>query len=158
MAYEPKVIEDWIYDTLRADATLADLIAPDNKPANYQQGIYNTLAPEVDPVSRKAPQVPFVVFTLDSAGQDETALCGSRVFSRPGYRVTVWDNQTGAISLSRVGSIMDRIDTLLDNQIVTATTPRFQIRREIPGQTFQLAQGGRIDFGVTAVYRVVTQS
>lgn len=158
MAYEPKVIEDWLFDTLRADSTLADLLAPDNKPANYQQGIYNTLAPEVDPVSRKAPQVPFVVFALESGGTDETALCGSRVFSRPGYRVTVWDNQTGAVSMARVGSIMDRIDVLLDNQFVSTTTPRFQIRREIPGQTFQLAQGGRIDFGVTAVYRVVTQS
>lgn len=158
MAYEPAVIENWIYDTLKADATLADLLAPDNKPANYQQGVYNTLAPQVDPVSRKAPQVPYVVFTIDSAGSDETALCGSRVFSRPSYRVTVWDNQTGAVSMVRVASIMDRIDTLLDNQFVTTTTPRFQIRREIPGQTFQLAQGGRIDFGVTAVYRVVTQS
>ena len=158
MSYEPATIENWIYDTLKADATLADLLAPDNKPANYQQGIYNTLAPQVDPVSRKAPQVPYVVFTLDSAAADETALCGSRVFSRPSYRVTVWDNQTGTISMSRVGSIMDRIDVLLDNQFVTTTTPRFQIRREIPGQTFQLAQGGRIDFGVTAVYRVVTQS
>lgn len=158
MAYEPAVIENWIYDTLKADATLADLLAPDNKPANYQQGVYNTLAPQVDPVSRTAPQVPYVVFTLDSAAADETALCGSRVFSRPSYRVTVWDNQTGAVSMVRVASIMDRIDTLLDNQFVTTTTPRFQIRREIPGQTFQLAQGGRIDFGVTAVYRVVTQS
>lgn len=158
MAYEPAVIENWIYDTLKADSTLADLLAPENKPADYQQGIYNAIAPQIDPVSRTAPQVPYVVCTLDSAGSDETALCGTRVFSRPSYRVTVWDNQTGGMSMSRVASIMDRIDTLLDNQFVTSTTPRFQIRREIPGQTFTLSQGGRIDYGVTAVYRVVTQS
>jgi hypothetical protein len=157
MSYEPSVIENWIYDTLKADATLSDLLAPDNKPAGYQQGIYNAIAPQVDPVSRKAPAVPYVVFTLDSATADETALCGSRAFSRPSYRVTVWDNQTGAISMARVAAIMDRIDTLLDNQFVS-TTPKFYIRREIPGQTFTLGNDGRIDYGVTAVYRVVTQS
>lgn len=158
MAYEPKAIEDWIYDTLKGDATLAGLLAVDNRPDNYQQGIYNTLAPEIDPVSRKQPMVPYVVFTLDSAGEDETVLCGSRVFSRPRYRVTVWDNQTGAVSFARVGTIMDRIDTLLDNQMVTTTTPDFFIQRAIPGQTFSMSAGGRVDYGITAVYRVVTQS
>jgi hypothetical protein len=158
MSYEPSVIENWIYDTLKADATLSDLLAVDNKPTGYQQGIYNAIAPQVDPVSRKAPAVPYVVFTLDSATADETALCGTRVFSRPSYRVTVWDNQTGAISMARVAAIMDRIDTLLDNQFVTSTTPDFHIRREIAGQTFTLGNDGRIDYGVTAVYRVVTQS
>lgn len=60
--------------------------------------------------------------------------------------------------MARVAAIMDRIDTLLDNQFVTSTTPDFYIRREIPGQTFTLGNDGRIDYGVTAVYRVVTQS
>ena len=59
--------------------------------------------------------------------------------------------------MARVAAIMDRIDTLLDNQFVS-TTPKFYIRREIPGQTFTLGNDGRIDYGVTAVYRVVTQS
>jgi hypothetical protein len=53
---------------------------------------------------------------------------------------------------------MDRIDTLLDNQRVTATTPDFFIQRAIPGQTFSMSAGGRVDYGITAVYRVVTQS
>ena len=157
MAYEPKVIEDWIHDTLKADSTLAGLIALGKAP-NYQQGIYNTVAPEVDAISNKPPQVPYIVFTLEGAGTDEHAMCGTRVFSSPSYRVTVWDNQTGAISFSRIGTIMDRVDTLLDNQFVTSTTPRFQIRREMPGQTFSLSNGGRFDYGITAVYRVVTQS
>jgi hypothetical protein len=158
MAYEPAVIEGWIFTTLSGDATLAGLIAPENKPPNYQQGIYNTLAPDVDPVSRKLPIAPFVVFTLYGASADETALCGTRVFANPSYRVTVWDTQSGSVSMTRASSIMDRIDTLLDNQQVTSTSPRFYIRREIPGQTFQLAAGGRTDYGITAVYRVVTQS
>ena len=158
MAYEPRVIDDWIYDTLKADATLAGLLAVDNRAPNYQQGVYNTVAPQVDPVSNKAPQVPFVVFALDSAGADEHAMCGTRVFASIAYRVTVWDNQTGSMSTRRIGLIMDRIDTLLDNQYVTTTTPDFQIRRELPGQTFSLSAGGRIDYGITAVYRVITQS
>lgn len=158
MAYEPKVIEDWIFDTLKADSTLASNLAVEGRAPNYQQGIYNTIAPQVDPVSNKPPQVPYIVFTLESAAADETAMCGTRVFSRPAYRVTVWDNQTGAVSFSRIGTIMDRVDTLLDNQFVTTTTPDFQIRREIPGETFTLSNGGRIDYGITAVYRVVTQS
>lgn len=158
MSYEPAIIEGWIFTTLSGDATLMGLLAPGNEPAGFQQGIYNTIAPDVDPVSRKLPIAPFVVFTLDGASADETALCGTRVFANPSYRVTVWDTQSGSVSLARAASIMDRIDTLLDNQQVTSTSPRFYIRREIPGQTFQLAAGGRTDYGITAVYRVVTQS
>ncbi len=36
MAYEPAVIEQWIYETLSGDATLLGLLAPDNQPNGYQ--------------------------------------------------------------------------------------------------------------------------
>jgi len=158
MAYEPAVIEQWIYETLNNDATLQGLLAVENKPSNYQQGIYSVVAPQIDPVSRKPVQVPYVVFDrAGNAGTDQDVICGSRVFTFPTYRITVWDTESGAMSQYRIQKIMDRIDTLLDNQRVTTTSPVFYCRRESTAQTFGLSSGGRTDFGVTAVYRIVTQ-
>jgi hypothetical protein len=158
MAYEPAVIEQWIYETLSGDATLLGLLAVDNKPDGYQMGIYNTIAPQTDPVSRKPVQVPYVVFSRAGAsGDDEDTLCGARVFTTPNYRITVWDTESGAMSMARIQTIMNRIDTLLDNQTVTTTTPRLYVRRTSTDQTFTLSDGGRTDFGVTAVYRCLTQ-
>ena len=158
MAYEPAVIEHWIYETLSGDATLSGLLAVDNKPDGYQMGIYNTVAPQLDPISRKPVQVPYVVFSRAGAGSDdEDTLCGGRAFTYPNYRITVWDTESGAISMSRIQTIMSRIDTLLDNQTVTSTTPRLYVRRVSTDQTFALSDGGRTDYGVTAVYRCLTQ-
>lgn len=158
MAYEPAVIEQWIYETLSGDSTLAGLLAVDNKPDGYQMGIYNTVAPQIDPISRKSVQVPYVVFSrAGSGGDDEDTLCGSRAFTYPNYRITVWDTESGAISMSRIQTIMSRIDTLMDNQTVTSTTPRLYVRRVSTDQTFALSDGGRMDYGVTAVYRCLTQ-
>lgn len=158
MAYEPAVIEQWIYETLSGDATLSGLLAVDNKPDGYQMGIYNTVAPQLDPISRKPVQVPYVVFSRDGSGSDdEDTLCGGRAFTYPNYRITVWDTESGAMSMSRIQTIMSRIDTLLDNQTVTSTTPRLYVRRVATDQTFSLSEGGRTDYGVTAVYRCLTQ-
>ena len=119
MAYEPAVIEQWIYETLSNDATLQGLLAVDNKPNNYQQGIYNTVAPQLDPVSRKPVQVPYVVFSRAGAsGEDEDTLCGGRAFTYPNYRITVWDTESGAMSMARIQTIMSRIDTLLDLSLI----------------------------------------
>jgi hypothetical protein len=158
MAYESAVIEQWIYATLSADATLQNLLAIGNKPAQYQQGIYNTLVPQVDVISRTAPQLPYVVFTrTGSDGQDQDTLCGSRVFTYPNYRITVWNSESGAVSMAHIQDIMSRIDTLLENIHVNSTTPRFYIRRVGSDQVFSSSGGGRTDFGVTAMYRCITQ-
>ena len=58
----------------------------------------------------------------------------------------------------RAQQIMDRIDTLLDNQTVTSTSPRFFFRRGSTAESFVLNTGGRTDIGVTAVYNAITQS
>jgi hypothetical protein len=158
MAFEAGVIEGWIYTTLMGDATLDDLLAVDNLPANYQQGVYNTVAPEIDAVSGKPPKFPYIVFSANGSGQDEAPLCGSRAFARPSFRLVVWDNQSGSISMLRAQQIMDRVDTLLDNQTVTSTSPRFYFRRSSTAETFALNTGGRTDIGVTAVYDAITQS
>ena len=158
MAFEPAVIEQWIYETLTGDTTLMGLLAPDNKPNGFQMGVYNTIAPQIDPISRKQPITPYIVFDrAGNAGQDQDVLCGSRVFTYPTYRITVWDTESGAMSMSRIQTIMSRIDTLLDNQTVTTTTPRLYVRRVSTDQTFALSDGGRTDYGVTAVYRCLTQ-
>jgi hypothetical protein len=43
MAFEPAVIEQWIYETLTGDTTLMGLLAVDNRPNGYQQGVYLSL-------------------------------------------------------------------------------------------------------------------
>ena len=102
--------------------------------------------------------MPYVVFSRAGAGgEDEDTLCGSRAFTFPNYRITVWDTESGAMSMARIQTIMNRIDTLLDNQQVTTTTPRLYVRRVSTDQTFTLSDGGRTDYGVTAVYRCLTQ-
>jgi hypothetical protein len=158
MAFEPAVIEQWIYETLTGDTTLMGLLAVDNRPNGYQQGVYNTVAPQMDSVSRRPVQVPYVLFDrAGNAGQDQDVLCGARVYTYPTYRITVWDTASGAVSMNQSAAIMSRIDTLLDNIHVSSTSPRFYSRRESTAQTFGLESGGRTDFGVTAVYRFVTQ-
>lgn len=102
--------------------------------------------------------MPYIVFSMASSGADETPLCGSRIFSYPVYRVTVWNTSSGAASMTDIQAIMDRVETLVDNVKVTTTTPDFYIRRQSPAETFSLVSGGHIDFGVTGLYRVVTQS
>ena len=158
MAYEPAVIEQWIYETLGGDSTLMSLLAIDNRPSGYQQSIYNTVAPQIDVISRKPPQLPYVVFErAGSNGPDADVICGSRVFTYPTFRITVWDTESGAMSMTLIQNIMDRIDTLLDNQHVSTTSPRFYCRRESTAQAFSMSSGGRTDFGVTGVYKFVTQ-
>ena len=157
MSYEIPTIDQWIYETLSNDATLQGLLAVENKPNNYQQGVYNMIAPQVDLVSRKPVQTPYIVFSSTTQSVIERSLCNGRFLTDSGYRITVWDTASGAVSMAQSAAIMSRIDTLLDNQHVSSTSPRFYCRRESTAQTFGLESGGRTDFGVTAVYRFVTQ-
>ena len=159
MAYEPAVIEQWIYETLQGDATLQALLATGNLPPNYQVGVYSMVAPQIGPVSRLQPSTPYIVFgRAGSNGNDAAGLCGARLFTYPVYAVVVWDTQSGAVSAAASQTIMNRVDTLLDNQMVTTTTPRFYCRRESTAQTFALSEGGRTDLGVVGNYKIVTQN
>jgi hypothetical protein len=152
MSYEIPTIDQWIYETLSADATLLNLLAPDNKPNGFQQGIYNSVAPQIDPISRKPPVAPYVVFSVDSQSVMERSLCNSRFLTDTVYRLTVWDTASGAVSMARAQTIMGRVDTLLDSQKVTTTTPNLFCTRDITGQSFVLSEGGRTDVAVTATY------
>jgi hypothetical protein len=155
MAIELATIDTWIYSTLKADTTLSDLLAPDNLPAGYQRGIYSLLAPEVDQISGKQPMTPFVVFA-PTGQESEHVLCGARDMVRSTYRVTVWDTQSGSLSLARAQTIMARIDTLLDRVKVTTTTPPIWCQRETLEQSVDLNNGGRTDVAVTATYTITT--
>jgi hypothetical protein len=152
MSYEIPTIDQWIYETLTSDATLAELLAPDNKPNGYQMGIYNSVAPQIDPISRKQVQVPYVVFSSTSQTVVERSLCNGRFLTDSGYRITVWDTASGAVSMARAQNILARIDTLLDGQTVTSTTPDLFCTRDVAGQSFVLSEGGRTDVAVTATY------
>jgi hypothetical protein len=152
MSYEIPTIDQWIYETLTGDATLAELLAPDNKPGGYQMGIYNSVAPQIDPISRKQVQVPYVVFSSTSQTVVERSLCNGRFLTDSGYRITVWDTASGAVSMARAQNILARIDTLLDGQTVTSTTPDLFCTRDVAGQSFVLSEGGRTDVAVTATY------
>lgn len=152
MSYEIPTIDQWIYDTLSADTTLLNLLAPDNKPNGFQQGIYNSVAPQIDPISRKQPMAPYVVFSVDTQSVMERSLCNGRFLTDTVYRLTVWDTASGAVSMTRAQNIMSRIDTLLDGITVTSTTPNLFSTRDIVGQSFSLSEGGRTDVAVTATY------
>ena len=152
MSYEIPTIDQWIYETLSNDSTLQGLLAVENKPNNYQQGVYNMIAPQVDPVSRKPVQTPYIVFSSTTQSVIERSLCNGRFLTDSGYRITVWDTASGAASMARAQTIMARIDVLLDGQKVTTTTPNLFCTRDIAGQTVGLSEGGRTDVAVTATY------
>lgn len=152
MSNEVATIDQWIYETLTADATLQALLAIDNLPNGYQQGIYNSLAPQVDPVSRKQPKAPYIVFSLDSQAVMERSLCNGRFLTDTGYRVTVWDTASGSTSMVRAQNIMAQIDSLLDGKTVTSTSPNLFSTRDISSQSVVLSEGGRTDVAVTATY------
>jgi hypothetical protein len=151
MALESLVTEQWIFSTLSADTALAALQAPENAPDSFQQGVYSIVAPDIDPVSGVRPEVPFVVFALESGTDVERPLDGSRATTELRYRLTVWDNTTNAVSLARSSAIMGRIDELMDN-ITSATSPKFWVRRDSVAQQFRVRAGGTTDSGITATY------
>jgi hypothetical protein len=76
MSFEPLLIQKWIYETLKDDATLQTLIGGNFAP-NYQVGVYSEIAPEKDPVTQAVPQYPYVVFSRSGSDiTDEAATDG----------------------------------------------------------------------------------
>jgi len=156
MSFEPLVIQKWIYDTLRNDQTLQALLSGALAP-NYQQGIYNEIAPEKDAISQKMPQLPYIVFSrAGSDGDDQIAMCGSRYQTIPIYRITVWENNNGSISYQRLKTITDRIDTLLQGQQTTESGITFFSQRFDTDQPFEISNDGRVDYGLSLLYKFNT--
>jgi hypothetical protein len=156
MSFEPLIIQKWIFDTLVADQTLQTLLANPTAP-NYQRGIYSEIAPEKDPVSQSIPQLPYVVFARSGSDvTDEFALCGSRYQTIPVYRITVWDNSNGTISYQNLYPIINRVDTLLSGQTVTVSGVTFISQRFDTDQPYEIAGDGRVDYGLTLLYRFNT--
>ena len=156
MSFEPLLIQKWIFDTLVADQTLQTLLANPTAP-NYQRGIYSEIAPEKDPVSQKVPQYPYVVFSRNgSDNTDEFALCGSRYQTIPVYRITVWDNSNGTISYQPLYNIINQVDSLLSGQQVTVDNITFIAQRFDTDQPYEIAGDGRVDYGLTLLYRFNT--
>jgi hypothetical protein len=150
---ESLVVDEWIYDTLTADATLQGLLAVDNRAPNYQQGIYLYMAPEKDPISLRQPQVPYIVVRHTDGGQEDTqSMCGGRIVTSSVHQVWCWDTQSGAVSMARIKGIVDRIDTLLNKQSVNSTTPVFFLNRTSVNSSVDVSQDGRVDNGISLVF------
>ena len=84
------------------------------------------------------------------------ALCGSRYQTIPIYRITVWDNNNGSISYQRLKLITDRIDTLLQGQQTTSSGITFYSQRFDTDQPFEINNDGRVDYGLSLLYRFNT--
>lgn len=156
MAFEPLIIQKWIYSTLSADSDLAGLLAG-SRAKNYQQGIYSEVAPEKDAVSQRMPQLPYIVFSRAGSDiNDEVALCGDRYYSIPVYRITIWNNSNGSLTYANMEQILNRVDTLLGGEKVTDSGITFYCQRFDTEQPIQVQSDGRVDFGLTILYRFTT--
>lgn len=155
--FEPLVIENWLYTTLKNDSTLQGLLAAVNdKAPNYQIGVYSTMAPEKDPYSKKTPQTPYIVFSFSGSAQDdEQAVCGGSYTSRPMYAVNVWQSSNGSISWSSIKSIADRVDTLLQNQTVTQDGITFHSFRNDVSMPITVQIDGKIDYALSLLYTIL---
>lgn len=155
MSLTSPVINNWIYDTLSADLTLQELLAVNNEPPGYQQSIYADMAPQIDVISNELPQLPYIVFGLESEVVDKT-ICGSPAIKIDTYRITVWDTAVGAISYSRAWGILDRVEYLLDRKRATVGTVDLFATKESTSQTYDFAEGGRVDVAVSGIYTIAT--
>jgi hypothetical protein len=156
MSFEPLYIQKWVYDTLVGDQTLQELLQVPGRATNYQIGIYSTIAPEKDPRSGSIPQLPYIVFNSSGNIGDETVLCGGRYMTVPTIRVTAWDNSNGTISYKRLKPIVDRIDVLLGGQSATVSDISFFCQRYDTDQPYEISGDGRVDYGLSLLYRFNT--
>ena len=157
MAFEPIIIEEWIHDTLTADATLTGYLAINSKVPGYQKGIYLHIAPDQDPVSNKIPDVPYIVVNhIGNYKTDDIVLCGDVAFTYHQYRIIVWYRQKGSVSYAKLKNIADRVDLLLNNIKVTSTTPNFTTRRLGATNVMDISSDGRIDYGMVLSYEIIT--
>ena len=155
MAFEPLYAEQWMYSTLKSDATLQTALAKvNNAVKDYQIGVYSHLAPEKDPVSKLVPKTPYIVYSYVGTDQrDLDVLCGDTYLTTPVYRVIVWHSQSGAVSFNTIKSIAERIDLLLNNQTATVSGVSFYCQRFDSEMPIQVDNDGRVDFGLSMLYR-----
>ena len=79
----------------------------------------------------------------------------SRQISNP-EQVTTFDAIGGSISYARLKNIIERVDTLLSNESVTASGIKFYCQRFDTDQPFEIGSDGRVDYGLTILYRFNT--
>lgn len=157
MAFEPLAIEQYIYSTLKNDNTIqVELAKVGSKVKNYQIGVYSTVAPERDPISKVTPQTPYIVFQNNgSSSDDEPVLCGDTYLSHPLYRITVWHSSSGAVSFNTLKYIAERVDALLANTTATVNGVTFQCQRYNTEMPVVVQQDGRVDFGLSMLFKFI---
>lgn len=159
MAFETFNIENWLYTTLHNDSTLNTLLAKAADHAkNFQIGVYAYVAPEIDPVSKITPVLPYIVFQRNGSNQkDELSLCGSLALTYPNYRITIWSGGTKAIAMKSIKDIADRVDVLLNNVINTAANPPFNCLRQNTDTIVEIADDGKIYYAAVLEYYFVNR-
>jgi len=159
MAFETFNIENWLYTTLYNDSTLKTLLGKAADHAkNFQIGVYAYVAPEIDPVSKTTPVLPYIVFQRNGNQQkDDLSACGSTALSYPNYRITIWSGGTKALAFKNIKDIADRVDTLLNNVINNAANPPFNCLRQNTDTIVQIADDGKIYYAAVLEYYFVNR-
>jgi hypothetical protein len=155
MAADVLQVDEWITETLRADATLQDLLAIDGRAPGYQLGVYCNMAPEKDVASRKPVMVPFVIVKRDSGStQEQVSIGGARCIVRHIVSVVVWDIHTGTVTFSRTKAVADRVDVLLHNVSFTVADGQGWSMRMASDTIIDPQPDGRINCGILQAYNV----
>jgi len=155
MAADVLQVDEWVTETLRADATLQDLLAIDGRAPNYQLGVYTNVAPEKDPTSRKSVMVPFVIVKRDSGStQEQVSIGGQRAIVKHIVSVVVWDIHTGTASYSRTKAVADRVDALLQNTSFVVADGQGWSTRYASDTIIDPQPDGRINCGIMQAYSV----
>lgn len=108
----------WIYDKLVADSAIV---------AAVEDRIYAERAPE-------AAEYPFVLFNLQSGGQDTRGNCTTRLMAKPLYQIKlITDELANETDSAAILAAVDAIDTLFQEAVTEISeTMVFSARREFP--------------------------
>jgi len=138
---EPSVIAKWIYGTLTGDAALAAIVGT---------RVYEDVAPQ-------GAAMPYIVFQMQSPGNDLNALGSRRVIATPLY-VIRGIAQTASYT-GNLATIAERIDVLLHGQQQRVGTNDGYVwcYRERPFRLAEVRDGIQYRHS-GGVYRILTQS
>lgn len=108
----------WIYDKLAADSSVI---------AAVEDRIYFEQAPE-------GAEYPFVLFALQSGGQDVRGNCTTRLMAKPLYQIKlITDGLPSANDATAIYAAVDAIDALFQEAVTEISeTLVFSARREFP--------------------------
>jgi hypothetical protein len=72
------------------------------------------------------------------------------------FRITIWDQSNGSLTYQNLKNIADRVDLLLDQQAETIDGITYLSQRYDTDQPFEVQSDGRVDYGLTLLYKFIT--